>query len=167
MARRLQPDRILGTLQSEVERLVAELDQSGDRNVSLIEARVAAMRELLTRVDAATRDARTLLVTLDDAIRDSRAASQAIADAAGSHESAGGGVAPADPPTEAPVAPADDGRAHDGTHHPEPVPQLAGADLVRHLRRVGADPDTIATRTGIAIGEVELIISLMEPRRRG
>ena len=53
-----------------------------------------------------------------------------------------------------------------GEPSPEPEDEIDPRELVRRLHSQGLSSELIANRTGVAIGEVELIISLGANRTR-
>ncbi|TVR68349.1 MAG: hypothetical protein EA427_10565 [Spirochaetaceae bacterium] len=158
VVRRLRPDRILSDLNTEIRTLIAEINQAGDRNISLMEDRITRLSELIVRSDRQIDDARMMLEYLD-----SRGAGAKPADAE-ERGAPGNGAGPAaqapaapepGPPEPSPPAP----------DKPEPdSPDRDTRDTVLTLHRQGLSQELIAARTGVAIGEVELIISLRGQR---
>ncbi len=149
VVRRLKPDRLLGELRGEVQGLVAELNQTGDRHVSLLEDRIDTLHGLIRDADREIDALRLLLenVSVSPAAQTSPAV-----------EPTREGVAA--PPVESLPEEAE-------PLEPEPPPprEEAIADTVRRLSDQGFSPERISHSTGMAIGEVELILSLRKGQR--
>lgn len=138
---RLRPERILADLKQEVQTLIADLNQAGDHNISLLEDRVSRLTDLIERADQQIDDARMFLDILENR---------------------------SDYEPQEPLETAQ--RADDVTEPDtreersnEDIPE-SGRDAVLALYRQGLSADLISARTGVAIGEVELIISLRGKR---
>ena len=187
LARRLSAPRQAADLGDEVGRLVTELNQVAERNVVLLEDRVAALNELLAAADKKIGLLRREMERHEAGARVyGRLATPAARAAAG--RGAGAGPAP-----ERAAA----GRAPQGTRGPmvdgggtpsdaavtaadaagAPVSPSAGASgspdartamraEIGRLARTGLAAAAIAARVGAPLGEVELILSL-EQRARG
>lgn len=134
---RLRPERILADLNEEVRTLIADLNQTGDHNISLLEDRISRLSDLIRRADRQIDDARVMVEELD---------------------------ARANVPTEP-----------DALQEPEESEESEEPDALENtdqdtrtavlaLYEQGLSQDLIAARTGTAIGEVELIISLRGKR---
>lgn len=172
VVRRLEPERLLTDLRQEVAELVSEVNQAGDHNVSILEDRISELRTLVGDADRQIDE----LVAIVAAARDERSVSAASREA------------PQEPAAEGTGG---DGPADDGGDGGEPVytvqfagrtvaeqvdepsediapedapPEESPRDAVQRLARQGLAPELIAGRTGMTIGEVELIISLGRQR---
>lgn len=152
VVRRLAPERLLGDLRREVQELVGELNQTGDRHITLMEDRINTLHELLRDADHQIDDLR-LVLEAHHAIGDGRTSNNR-------EEPLGVGESP----EEAPVPQDSDPSREDLSRetHEEPAVEST-VEYVRRLGDQGLSSDVIAQKTGVAIGEVELILSL----RRG
>lgn len=143
-------------LNREIRSLIAEINQAGDRNISVLEDRIAQLSELVDKSDRQIDDARMMLEYLD-----SRSGFAAM-------PPAGAPPAAAPAPEPEPAAsepPASEPPASEPAESPEEDREDGDTrDTVLTLYRQGLSQDLIASRTGIAIGEVELIISLQGQR---
>ncbi|SIQ05749.1 hypothetical protein SAMN05920897_10356 [Alkalispirochaeta americana] len=191
---RVRPERILEDLSQEVQTLVADLDRTSDHHISLLEDRISTLSALLDRADRQIDDARMLLEHLQahplrkdwavgargvseltpadpgsDADPDSGSGPDSGSDAgaSGSTLSEGGsfgdGVSPGTDqrlPAGAVSAPSEQQPGQDTASDQGSDQRAQVIALYNH----GLSSDLIAARTGIAIGEVELIISLREKR---
>lgn len=139
IVRRLAPERILRDLRDEVAQLTREINRVGDQNTSLVEDRITTLKSLLNRAENLIDEAQVLLRRLE--------AHKDIA------------VPPPVANTEetVPVSEYIKTETVDGES-----PRLS----VERLHRQGLGSEIIANRLGIAIGEVELMISLLEQRIR-
>ena len=187
LARRLSTPRQAADLGEEVGRLVTELNQVAERNVVLLEDRVAALNDLLAAADKKigllrrekerheagalvygrlpTPGARAAAVRGADAgsAPERMPAGGALQGAGGQPVDAGGKPAdvaakPVDV-TVKPVGPADGKSAG-------PDARTAMRVEIGRLARAGLAAAAIAARVGAPLGEVELILSL-EQRARG
>jgi hypothetical protein len=176
LARRLSAPRQAEDLGEEVGRLVTELNQAAERNVVLLEDRVAALNELL-----ATADKKIGLLGRE--IERHEAGSRVYGHLAGPRSRAAAAEAAAREGERAPVPGAEAVRTVAGsspvaatgsTAREAPAAPASGvADArtemraeIRRLARGGLTPAAIAARIGAPLGEVELILSL-ELRARG
>lgn len=194
VVRRLRPERVLNELDGQIRSLIAELNQTGDYNISLLEDRI---RELRTLVSDADRQIEEITAAIES-LRYHRGAHLSAAPSApsapprvaGQHlttpQSQGDGAttpAAAEFHEQEPVytvpfggdtaAPSDDDHHMEeqvhGASAPEPSdegPLASPREQVWKLHDEGLSSDLIAVRTGIAIGEVELIISLRAGKGR-
>jgi hypothetical protein len=156
----------IAELRDEVSRLVVELNQTTERNVALLEDRISGLSDLL---GAADRKIALLAREIEKhdvgaKVYSRLAPGQAAADSPGSHLS---------------VELSEGKRAQSPAEEPSPKEPSPKAPSVREtaasrqdmrqrvvmLSRSGFSPHLIATRVGIPLGEVELIISL--ERQRG
>lgn len=140
LARALSAAAILGEVREEVNRILVELNQTTNRNITLIEDRIRSLNELLGKADkriallAREAEKQDLAARLYSELSSRRPA-----------------------PSEAPPAPVS-----------PPSEEQEGADRneeVVRLARSGLGPALIARQLGITLGEVELIISLAQRAR--
>jgi ATP/maltotriose-dependent transcriptional regulator MalT len=140
LARALSAAAILGEVREEVNRILVELNQTTNRNITLIEDRIRSLNELLGKADKRI------------ALMQREAEKQELASRLYS-ELSSRRPAPAEEPP-APAAP--------------PPEEREGADRneeVLRLARSGLSPALIARQLSITLGEVELIISLAQRAR--
>jgi hypothetical protein len=180
LARRLSAPRQAVDLGDEVGRLVTELNQVAERNVVLLEDRVAALNDLLAAADKkigllrreSERHEAGALVYGRLATPGARAAAAREAEPGPGGERMPAGGAPkgaAGQPADAggtaaeligqPVGPA-------GSTSARPDARTAMRAEIGRLARAGLAAAAIAARVGAPLGEVELILSL-EQRARG
>lgn len=149
IARALSSAEILREIREEVDRLQVELNQTTNRNITLLEDRIAALGEALNKADR-----KIALVRRETEKRElaGRLYSELSArrEPAGGPAAEGAGERPAQGPAEAPekAAEAPDKRAE-----------------ALRLAQGGLAPGLIARRLGLTLGEVELILSLAELQR--
>lgn len=153
IARALHLETILREVREEVDRLQVELNQTTNRNVTLIEDRLNALSEALGKADKKIllfrREAEKQ--ELSGKLYTELSARRAFGEAAAG--------APAGLPAEAPPAPPPASGPADAESPPD-----RRAEAVR-LARSGLSPALIARRLGLTMGEVELILSLAELER--
>lgn len=193
VVRRLEPERILSDLNNEIGELIAELNQTGDHNVSVLEDRIMQLRDLVADADRQIEELSTLVqhvqsernpaepvytVSFTGApAHDGGSAREdspppAVADAgasAGTDADSGGGAAGGAPggADDVPALEASSRESHRSASHTYPdaysAPHsevLSPREQVHELHQQGLSSEIIAGKTGMAIGEVELIISL-------
>jgi len=141
-------------LRDEVGRLVVELNQTADRNIALVEDRIAALNDLLSTADKKIGLLRREIEKHDVGTQ----VYSRLAEARPAPPAAG----------RAPQARSDAaGRA--GREGAAAVAQSLSVELsekpdihqrVMMLHRAGFSPSLIASRVGVPRGEVELVISL-------
>ncbi len=160
IVRRLEPERILADLEDEVRAIIQNLNAAGDQNVTLLEDRIADLRTLLQRADTQIDEVEYKLRTLEE--EHVRRSDSSIYTDDEQSEPEGG---------EPLLVPFRRNQSDD-------VSPIAGenerneqtpADIRRYvlvLHDQGLSNDLISARTGMAIGEVELIISLGTKRTR-
>ena len=161
-------------IRDEMSRLVVDLNQTTDRNIALIEDRIASLNELLSAADKKIgllsreiekHDMGNRMYSRLAGGRPSRAAGAAAPRAAGPVGEPI--VVPAETRGAAERAASVAEVAADGKP-PLSVELSERPDLhqrVMMLHRAGFAPPLIASRVGVPLGEVELIISL--ERRKG
>jgi hypothetical protein len=183
IVRRLEPERILADLEGEVQEVIQSLNAAGDQNISLLEDRIDSLKALLRHADTQIEELESQLATHRRA-REEIEAWEAQSESSGEQpltlslrkNDAG------DSDTEATAteeAGSEDGAGHqrpDGVEReivradipgsrpsdpmrPEPV-EMTPREQVLYLHIQGHSSEEIAMQTGIAVGEVELIISL-------
>jgi len=151
IARALNVETILREVREEVDRLQVELNQTTNRNVTLIEDRLNALSEALGKAD------KKILLFRREAEKQDLSGKLYTELSARRHF---GETAPAEaaPAAATPVPPPASGPA-DEESSPDRL-----AEAVR-LARSGLSPALIARRLGLTLGEVELILSLAELER--
>lgn len=187
IVKRLASERILGDLGDEVQRLIADFNATSDHNISILEDRITQLRDMVTRADREIEELQDALERAEGVLERAAAAaseselSNPEAPATDVH-GAGGETRP---PVEYPVAgeldaprgldtapSAGDSVVHlrlSDRHHdtpPDATERLSARDHVLLLHAQGLSPEIVAQRVGMAIGEVELIISLAGGRQR-
>ena len=163
--RRLRPERVLSDLRDEVRTLVAEIDHAGDQQVGLIEDRARQAGELRQRLDALIEEATRQVFALDRGVSEARAIRQPQTPVDTDLDV---GAVSARPEPVAPPSrdPASSVPAHE-TQTPPDVTHLDPREAVQVLTSAGLSLDLIAMHTGLAKGEVELIVSLAQSGARG
>jgi len=173
LRRRTGQERILSELREEVNSIVRSIDETTDRDISLIEERGKSLRALLEDVDKRLR----VYVRELEKRREDEVIHLSLAERAPTptYEELGKNryhphrqsLSPAPPPAtqSAPVAsallaPADPVAAQPP---PESAPPPVGGQI-RELVRAGLSPQVIASRLGLSIAEVEVVAALMERR---
>jgi hypothetical protein len=140
LARALNAAAILGQVREEVNRILVELNQTTNRNITLIEDRIGALNEILAKADKKL------------ALLQREAEKQDLASRLYSELSARRPMPSEEPPAPEPP--------------PEQAPERADRqEEVVRLARSGLSPSLISRRLGITLGEVELIISLAQRQR--
>lgn len=151
LSRLLDPAAVLGEIRGEVDRIIVELNQTTDRNISLIEDRIGRVSELLEQADRKIG----LL----------RRESEKHEVAARVYSELGRGRPPAgqsESPGPAPDSPerdegAEAGRAEAG--RAEALRAEARGRVVA-LSEQGISPTMIARQLNMPLGEIELVLSL-------
>lgn len=146
--RRLSPERILRDLREDVAELTREINRVGDQHITLVEDRISSLKSLMVHAENLIDEVRTVLGRLESY------RSPAEATAAGNETSVAAASVDTDSADDVPADPT------------APIPDESPRRSVERLHRQGLSPEIIAARLGIAIGEVELMISLMEQRTR-
>jgi hypothetical protein len=188
VVRRLKPERILADLNQEVRSLVAGINQAGDTNISLLEDRINRLTELVQLADRQIDAARIAVERLnesriivaetvptrhdDDHVAAHVAATHLAATgehlATSSEQSGKETAAVASDAIDANDETVDAGGEPDEPDRydveGERSPVQDDRQRVIALYRQGLSEDLIASRTGIAVGEVNLIISLQGKR---
>ncbi len=187
--RTLELDGLVDKLRAEVGELVRELNQTTDRNITLVEDTIRTLREASSEADrrAAVLKRETERRTTENAVYDRLGrmrntsavpSGEAHPRAPGTAETARppageaappGFEVPASPPSENPAA------APEGSAQPLPFvsfsstpirPKPSVKEEVLGLSRRGISSDLVAAKLGITVAEVELIVSLEEQKGR-
>lgn len=158
--RYLEIDELLGGVREEARSLVLELNETADRNVSLVEDRMAALRELLGEADR-----RILVATRESAARQNEREVYAKLNKRRP-------IVPEEPIT---LSLGTEGRGtEESRQSPEVstpergvVPGPTKREEALELYRRGFSADLIAARTGATVAEIELLVEMEERRSRG
>ncbi len=168
VVRRLAPERILQDLYGEIQTLVAEVNQTSDHNVSIIEDRISSLRELVHNADRQIEELEGLLQRVTETVPEevyslplptTRHEESASTDDSGRSadetlSAVGGGVG------------AMDDQRRNASDDPPSAAEKDRRTRVAELYEQGLSTELISSHTGVAIGEVELIISLIQGRAR-
>lgn len=174
----LELENLLAGVRDESRALVLELNETADRNVTLVEDRIVALRDLLSEIDRRIGVERRELDTRDNE-REVYAklskrrpivpaeAPSAFAEATPALDAApitlslGPSGASADAP--APGRQAPEVRVAEHTVIPSRTMREEALDLYRR----GFSADLIAARTGATVAEIELLVEMEERRQAG
>ncbi len=143
LARALSAAAILGEVREEVNRILVELNQTTNRNITRIEDRIRSLNEVLGKADK-----RLALLARETEKQD--LASRLYSELSARRP------APSGEPPVAPAPAAPPAEERERADRNEEVVRLA---------RSGLGPALIARQLGITLGEVELIISLAQRAR--
>jgi hypothetical protein len=184
--RKLQPQRLLEHVQSEVEGIITELNQTTDRNIGLVEDRVERLQKVLETADRrigvmkrevekqeSARDTYNNIVRRPGVQQSfaRRAAAQGAVVHGGGEQSASGSASRGG--TQNGTQRGSSGSGASGSsarEEAEPTREQPQSDYQRRrqqiidLHRKGIASNIIATRVGSTVGEVELVISLEKQR---
>jgi hypothetical protein len=185
--RYLELENLLGGVREEARALILELNQTADRNVSLVEDRMSALRELLGEVDrrigVERRELETRVNEREVYARLSRR--RPIVPGAEAPapppEAASRRAEPSAQPAEPPAPPAEPitlslGPAAAASRREQPAVKVNEDSLIPpktlreealELYRRGFSADLIAARTGATVAEIELLVELEERRQAG
>ena len=147
----------MAELREEVSRLVVELNQTTERNVALLEDRISGLSDLFAAADRK-------IALLQREIEKHDVGAKVYS------KLAEGASNPAGQPRQAPLLSVElserdaEGRTRTDAAAGAPLPKMDVHQKVVMLSRSGFSAPLIATRVGMPLGEVELIISL--ERRR-
>ena len=137
----LSGDRVLNDLRDEVNHLVVELNSTTERNLGLVEERIAKLQELVRDADkkifllSRESEKHRLGTEVYDKLRRAAPLVSKLQEQDTIDKSA------------------------------EQRLEKSAAELVIDLHRKGFDPKLIASKTGSSLGEVELIISLYDQKK--
>ncbi len=161
VVRRLKPSRLLGDIQEELNALMSDLNTAGDRHVTLLEDRINTLQRLITDADQQVDTLRQVVTYIqEDLAREVRGA-QPQENASLKNEPDGDHVSAA--PEDSRTDSNDVTDSREPPEQPEPPePYETAVETVQRLADFGLPSELIAQQTGIAIGEVELIISLQK-----
>lgn len=162
--KRLDPERLLNDLNLEVQRMIQDLNATGDQNVSILEDRIETLKALIRRAD-------TQIEEMEGRLREIEEQKLGETD---STETDSTEPAPKEPTFTLPFGHQPEEPNGVPTPPPldEPVPETTDTggssprDRIVALYKEGMSSEIIAGRMGMAIGEVELIISLAMNRTR-
>lgn len=146
IARALESDTIIARVRDEVGQMIVELNETADRNIAVLEERIARLSNLLS-------DADKRIVVLKKEADKSRAKERVYSQ-----------LKPRPAPVEA-RPPLVDAAPPAAPKSVEPIRPKSLREEVLDLHRQGIEPRTIAARLNKTVGEVELIISLGERAR--
>lgn len=153
---RTDPRRLLVDIEREVHELAIEINQTGDQTISVLEDRIAVARELLDSLELLLQRAEVAPAPVEE--NPAKEPSTEMLRPERVEVSHG---------AEAPLKLSINAAASEGVVDeavPEDDAPIDPGTRVRQLYGEGLAPHQIARRTGLAIGEVELIISLRERR---
>ncbi|MCF7928007.1 MAG: hypothetical protein K9L68_03230 [Spirochaetales bacterium] len=143
---RVRPAALIDRIRSDIEEIVTELNRTTDRNITLVEERIQRLNSMLERAD---KKLAMLEKETDRNETSSRTYSQILEESRKQSRQK------------------NDRQEEKSDRKKEPTDQEKKANHrseVIDLYRKGLSSDLIATRLGTTVGEVELIISLMESR---
>lgn len=154
--RQLNPKEMLDRIRDEVEDIIKELNHTTDRNIGLIEDRIAAIKGVLEtadrRLSVLRREAEKheMSSAVYSSILKRNKGPAPPPGGAGQTQDAGPDTSPTDEVDTQPAGSRGDFKAR-----------------VLDLHRKGISPSIIAGRVGSTLGEVELIIALQGGRTAG
>ena len=180
--RRITTTEVLDEMKREVGTIITELNETTDRNIELFETRIAQLKETIEQADRRLgllkRENEKNAVTSE--LR-ARIASKGETSGKTERSDRAGDVAPkekahgADPSTGSYAA--IPSVSYERAAHREPkhqsdsppgrkksVREAPNRERILEFHRQGFDSSVIAQKTGSTIGEVELVISLMQRR---
>ena len=163
--RQLELESLLDGVREESRALVLELNETADRNVSLVEDRVVALRGLLDEVDRRMGVARRELESRDKERRAFEQLSRRRPIVPSAAEAIPLELAPRPAPEPPAPKPAVSKPALDIRVAPESVvPPRSKREEALDLHRRGFSAEIIAARIGATVSEIELLVD-MEQRR--
>jgi hypothetical protein len=193
IGRYLELQNLLSGVREEARSLVMEMNETADRNVSLVEDRMIALRGLLDEVDRRmgvsrreleSREAEREVYQRLSRVRRAPASSSSPEADRGLHEPQAAprreerSAAPAS--SETPITlslnlPKSPGEATGAPSRPLPelrvaedvVPGKSRREEAYELHRQGISADLIAARLGATVSEIELLVEIEERRRAG
>jgi len=175
LRRYLELENLLAGVRDEANALVLELNETADRNVSLVEDRMNALRDLLGELDRRIGVERRELETRDNErevyARLSRRRPNVPAADASSRPATINEPSPETPPQpiKLSLGPAAAQRENPAIEvAPESViPPKSMREEALELYRRGFSADLIAAKTGATVAEIELLVVLEERRSAG
>jgi len=130
-------------LESEVNDLVLELNQTADRNINILEEKIKTLTGILHDADKRTK----ILGTVSEKLK-----SETVT------YNKSGQI------TENPITPDTGSNLNTLPQSQKQVVEINKKDRIIELHNNGFTSPVIASRIGLTVGEVELIISLVEGR---
>lgn len=186
--RYLDLENLLDGVREEARALVLELNETADRNVSLVEDRMAALREILAETDRRIVVARRELASREterEVYAKLNRRRPIIPESAGSlpiDEPAAEGKAPEaasatapDAPVSPAIGPVEGVPSGQGQRRGPEIsvpgnfilPGMTRREEALDLYRRGFSADLIAARTGATVAEIELLVEMEERRSAG
>ncbi len=162
LQRKFHPDAVLGEIKREVNSIIVELNQTTDRNIGLIEERIASLNAFSEKVDKRLAVLRREWEQYDTGTRVYTELKQYAAggDRARRTPSVKSGeTEPHSTDSRAGESGEQIGAAHEAQQNRDHI-----REQVVSLHRKGIAPNIIASRVGSTLGEVELIIALHAER---
>lgn len=160
---RLQPQRILGDLESEIQRMVQDINTAGDQNVTVLEDRIESLKTLIRRADIQIEEMEQRLGEIETAKNEERSAEEEAFTIPFRREDPTPDETVKEPRSVGEPTSVEETRSD---AEPRSDAESTPRDHIIALHDEGVPSDVIASRMGIAIGEVELIISLATNRPR-
>jgi hypothetical protein len=165
--RYLELENLLAGVRDESRALVLELNETADRNVTLVEDRMVALRELLAEVDRRIGVERREYTTRENEREVYARLSKRrpiVPESERQAQAAFDGAAP-----EAPSAPItlNLGTPEVGIAETSVVPARTRREEAIELYRRGFSADIIAARTQATVAEIELLVEMEERRAAG
>ena len=140
---KLQKSSVIKELESEVNDLVLELNQTADRNINILEEKIKTLTGILHDADKRIK----ILGSESEKIKSETVTYNQLGHISGNQLSPNMTIKT--------------------DHNPQPQKQVVETnkkDRIIELHNNGFTSSVIATRIGLTVGEVELIISLVEGR---
>ncbi|MCK5675012.1 MAG: hypothetical protein KAH95_16650 [Spirochaetales bacterium] len=141
--RKLQKSNVILELESEVNDLVLELNQTADRNINILEEKIKALTSLLHGADKRIK----ILGTESEKIKSEPVTYNQLGLVNGANNTSDNAFS----------------QEHKQDLSKQTV-ETNNKDIIIELHNNGFTSPVIATRVGLTVGEVELIISLVEGR---
>ena len=156
---------VIDEIKDEINRLVVELNQTADRNIGIIEERIARLKRLVEEADKKItllgRESEKVRIGTEVYDRLKRSKSLVSKDGLKVTDTTDVGSVPPDhTPDEERIAEKTGQPAVDDAAGTGPRAGGRAAARVLELYRQGFEPKIIASQTGSTLGEIELIISL-------
>lgn len=181
LSARFSPDRVLGEIRGELDRLVADLGRETDRDVALLENRIQGLRSLIEEADRRIllaeretekrRDEESTLSALSrpspalapaPALEPAPVPAPAPAPAPNIVESPNPASVESSVPTEGEYSRASIARARVSNGNRRVDPVIPVRERVLSLAYKGFSPDLIASNLSLSLGEVELILDMQQ-----
>jgi hypothetical protein len=146
----VDPDTILAQIRREVEELIVELNNTTERNISLMEQKLKTLSGVLQKVEKRLAVLRREAAAIEQ--------SERVYAALRRPPDLGADLPPV--PSEPQVAPLDS--EEEAAPEPSAVPEENVRARVVSLHRAGISADSIARKVKLSRAKVELIVSLEE-----